>query len=294
MAFIKYIHEHLKRYAQDVTRVRSYICPYCDTPLENRRAIKKRLELGKTDILCGMCEERVELIDLIERKFTSGRFVRAVQEMDAQAQINLDAESRELILVGHAGATATEAGQFFRPASLAEWGIDGEIEFKDDKGNPSGRRIYLQLKPGDAYHHRRERDDVETFTIKDPRQAEYWLAQQWTVMLVTRAANGQIRWMNITDQLREHGTTTAWQAKLTDLRKTLAKRFSEGELRMLCFDLGVSYDDLPAQGNADKARELVSYLDRRNRIPALERIGKQLRPDIAWEDVSPERSQQIV
>ncbi len=296
VAFIKYIHEHLRKHAQDVTRVRSYVCPYCDTPLENRQAIKKRLELGKTDILCGMCEKRVELIDLIEQKFTSGRFVRAVQEMDAQAQINLDSESRELILVGHAGATATEAGQFFRPVSLAEWGIDGEIEFKDDRGRPGGRRVYLQLKTGDAYHHRRERDDVEAFTIKDPRQAEYWLAQASPVMLVTRAANGQIRWMNVTDHLRGRGTA-AWQAKLTELRKTLAKRFDAEELRTFCFDLGVSYDDLPAQGNAGKASELVGYMERRNRIPELEETGRQLRPDISWGDaapVAPARSQPII
>ena len=46
VSFIKYIHEHLEKHAQDVTRTRSYVCPHCDTPLENRQAIKKRLERG--------------------------------------------------------------------------------------------------------------------------------------------------------------------------------------------------------------------------------------------------------
>ncbi len=104
VAFIKYIHEHLKKRAEDVTRVRSYVCPHCDEPVENRRAISIRLEKGLPDILCGVCEGRVPLHDLIETKFASDEFLRTVQAMDAQAQINLDNESLELILVGHAFA----------------------------------------------------------------------------------------------------------------------------------------------------------------------------------------------
>ena len=77
-------------------------------------------------------------------------------------------------------------------------------------------------------------------------------------------------------------TERALQEILTELRKILAERFNADELHTLCFDLGVNYDDLPGKGNADKARELVSYLERRNRIPELEEIGKQLRPDISW------------
>ena len=34
---------------------------------------------------------------------------------------------------------------------------------------------------------------------------------------------------------------------LTQLRQLLTKRFSDGELRTLCFDLGVEYEDLPGQ-----------------------------------------------
>ena len=206
VAFIKYIHEHLKKHARDVTRVRSYVCPFCDTPMENRKAIKKRMDLGKTNILCGMCEKRVDLMDLIETKFASDDFLRRVQEMDAQAQINLDNESLELILVGHACYTVGEAGQIWRPTANSDWGIDGEIEFKNDRGQASGKRLYLQLKHGDSYLRTRQRDGHEIFQIKKSRQAEYWLAHEYPVMLVIRTSDGRIRWMNVTDYLREHGT----------------------------------------------------------------------------------------
>ena len=43
---------------------------------------------------------------------------------------------------------------------------------------------------------------------------------------------------------------------------TLCDRFSEEELRTLCFFLEVDYNSLPADGKAGKARELVlHYLD---------------------------------
>ena len=208
VAFIKYIHEHLKKYAQDVTRVRSYVCPHCDEPVENRRAIRLRLEKGHSDVLCGVCEGRVPLHDLIETKFASDEFLRTVQDMDAQAQINLDNESLELILVGHAFAIAGEAGHIFRPTANSDWGIDGEIEFKNSEGQASGERLYLQLKSGDSYLKRRKRDDREIFTIKKQRQAEYWLSQAYPVMLVIRSSDGKIRWMNITEYLKRHGVDT--------------------------------------------------------------------------------------
>jgi len=202
VTFIKYVHEHLLDRAQDVTRVRTYVCPHCNEPLENRRAIQIRLGKGLKDILCTFCEERVPLIDLIEEKFASDEFLLRVRALDERARINLDNESRELILVGHAFAIAGEAGQIFRPTPNSDWGIDGEIEFKDREGNASGKRVYLQLKSGDSYLYTRQRDDREIFTIKKQRHADYWQKQPCPVMLVIRTSDGEIRWMNVTEYLK--------------------------------------------------------------------------------------------
>lgn len=73
------------------------------------------------------------------------------------------------------------------------------------------------------------------------------------------------------------------ESKLARLRQILTERFSEDELRTLCFDLGVDYEVLPAEGKAGKARELVSYLERRKRLSELVKVGQRLRPDISWE-----------
>lgn len=115
-----------------------------------------------------------------------------------------DNESREGVLVHEVGKIAFAAGHIFRPTPNSDWGIDGEIEFKNDKGEASGRRIYLQLKSGDSYLRKRKTDGKEIFTIK-PRHAEYWLAQAYPVLLVIRSSSGRIRWMNITEYLQQHG-----------------------------------------------------------------------------------------
>jgi hypothetical protein len=74
------------------------------------------------------------------------------------------------------------------------------------------------------------------------------------------------------------------QNYLGRLRQILDTKFSKGELRTLCFDLGVDYEDLLGEGKASKARELVIYLERRDRIPGLVELGSQRRPNEAWED----------
>ena len=66
------------------------------------------------------------------------------------------------------------------------------------------------------------------------------------------------------------------------LLRNLEEYFDEEELRSLCFELGVKYDSLPAQGTAGKARELVAALDRADRLHELVERGRQLRPHVPW------------
>ena len=78
--------------------------------------------------------------------------------MQSEGQVVIDNESRELILVGHTDSIVAEAGQIYRGYTNSDHGIDGEIEFKDDQGRASGKRLYVQLKSGDSYlKKRRER-----------------------------------------------------------------------------------------------------------------------------------------
>ena len=68
----------------------------------------------------------------------------------------------------------------------------------------------------------------------------------------------------------------------TQLREKINKHFDDEELRTLCQDLGIAYDDLPARGKANKARELVGFLERNGRLPELITLCRQKHPRVAW------------
>jgi small GTP-binding protein len=202
--FMRYVHDHLHvaGRATEILRTRLYVCPHCGKPVKDAEAAMERLKEGKPDILCVKCEKRVPLRDLIEEKFASKAAQEGARAWDQEAQAVIDNESRELILVGQAFAVAGEAGQIFRPTPNSDWGIDGEIEFKDYQGKASGKRLYLQLKSGDSYLTKRKRDEVEIFKIDKPRHADYWQEQAYPVMLVVRTSDKQIRWMDVSEYLR--------------------------------------------------------------------------------------------
>ncbi len=95
------------------------------------------------------------------------------------AQVVIDNESRELQAVHHTACIVAEAGQIYRGYTNSDHGVDGEIEFKDERGRASGKRLYVQIKSGDSYLKKRQRDGAEVFQIKNPRWAEYWQQQAY-------------------------------------------------------------------------------------------------------------------
>ena len=69
---------------------------------------------------------------------------------------------------------------------------------------------------------------------------------------------------------------------LPALRQLITEYFDDNELRTLCFDLNVEYENLPSSGKANKARDLVAYMQRNGRLPDLIDAGKKERPFLEW------------
>jgi hypothetical protein len=127
--------------------------------------------------------------------------------MEERATRQLDMQALEQILIGHVQAITGEANQIFRMLTQFDYGIDGEIEFKDDDGRASGKKIYVQLKSGNSYLRTRKRDGREVFDVKDERHLDYWISQPVDVYLVIRQTDERtgvqtIRWMNVSRSLR--------------------------------------------------------------------------------------------
>lgn len=70
--------------------------------------------------------------------------------------------------------------------------------------------------------------------------------------------------------------------KLTQLRKLLIQHFSLEELRVLCFDLGLEYEDLSGDTRTTKMHGLIEYLQRRGELYQLLNEVIDHRPNVTW------------
>ncbi len=115
-------------------------------------------------ITCQECDEKVPFRDFIEERLESDPVARKILAMDKKATRALDNQALEQILMGHMQAITGEAGQIFRELTKFDYGIDGEVEFKDNEGRPSGRKIHVRLKSGNFYLRRRKKDGGRCLT----------------------------------------------------------------------------------------------------------------------------------
>jgi hypothetical protein len=70
------------------------------------------------------------------------------------------------------------------------------------------------------------------------------------------------------------------------LRDLLNQHFNEAELRQLCFDLSIEYENLPGEVRLSKAQSLVEFGLRNGRLPDLITHCQELRPTVEWPDVA--------
>jgi formylglycine-generating enzyme required for sulfatase activity len=69
------------------------------------------------------------------------------------------------------------------------------------------------------------------------------------------------------------------RSKLHDI---LAKRFDLDEFRLFCWQMGIDYESLSGENKISKARELISYCERRDSLAELVDHIQRQRPDIKW------------
>ena len=74
--------------------------------------------------------------------------------------------------------------------------------------------------------------------------------------------------------------------RLAEWRSVLDTRLGMSDLRTLCFDLGIDYDNLPGATKSDKAEALLLYVYRGQRLADLAEVGARLRPDIPWDTLA--------
>lgn len=215
--FIRCVHDHVKAKDPKTARIRHYLCPRCNTTLDDRRPIQSRLSSNQPVAVCGSCKTAVPLVNELEDALVSAKTRRHARELEYQARHRALRESLELRLLAHIIAVAAEAGQACRWYTTSDNGIDGEIELSDYNGNLTKSRVYLHARAGDAHLRKRKKDGVELFRIEDMGMAEGWLHRHYPVMLVVCTSDGRVRWMDV--------KATLLRLRKTGLRDTRCVEF---------------------------------------------------------------------
>ena len=75
------------------------------------------------------------------------------------------------------------------------------------------------------------------------------------------------------------------QNVMSSLRQLCSQYFDDNELRDLCFDLRIEYENLSGDNKLAKVRELLLYVTRHHKLTNLIELFKKLRPDLQWPDI---------
>ena len=70
------------------------------------------------------------------------------------------------------------------------------------------------------------------------------------------------------------------------LRTGIKTEFSLEEIKNLCDDLGIDFEDLGGEGKEGKARELIAFCLRRTWLDKLVGRSEELRPQFPWRDLN--------
>ena len=80
---------------------------------------------------------------------------------------------------------------------------------------------------------------------------------------------------------------------LVQFRKLLAEFFNVDELKTLCFDLGVEFENLAGETLEGKTRELVKGCYKKGLLDELLALCQESRPNVTWHDVPPDKEIEI-
>ena len=70
-----------------------------------------------------------------------------------------------------------------------------------------------------------------------------------------------------------------------NLRQQATSSLNIEDLRSLCFDLGIDYDNLSGEGKDSKLRELIALMRRNDEVPRLIEHLSEIRPNIQWVEI---------
>jgi hypothetical protein len=125
--------------------------------------------------------------------------------------------------------------------------------------------------------------DIHTvyITASGIDQAEAW-EEQYSL---DKRLTGRSYWLTIDWRKPVKDVSNPYdQDYLIELFRNVDSDFNEPELKVLCFELSIDYDDLPGSTRTEKCLELIGLLKRQKRIPEFIQLCSNKRPNTVWQD----------
>lgn len=83
-------------------------------------------------------------------------------------------------------------------------------------------------------------------------------------------------------KLFDNTESTHWHV---ELRQALMAYFDIGDLKTVCFDLGIDFNSIPGESKSEKVVELIGYVTRTGRVIELIDQCSKLRPNVPWDNL---------
>src|SRR5579871_4148945 len=129
-----------------------------------------------------------------------------------------------------------ELGWIFREQTVADWGIDAQIEVVDQHG-PTGRLIAAQIKAGEAYF----KEHTNGFVYRGYlRHLEYWRNHSLPVILILYNPKTRQAYWDVVRAEGVHCTPKGWKMVVPETK--LLTGASAAELLQLAFPSGTRSD----------------------------------------------------
>jgi hypothetical protein len=247
-------------------------------------------KMGKSSIL--QCLQKLEagdpssvvvLHDLADRK--SGNFAGLVSKLEAQ--IDKKPQDRPVVNDRTYGKYAKELLTDLKAQGKRLYVLvdnDGNVDNPRDAASQSRLLTSLLKQGGSAcifticLCKQHQPNGFEHLISSNLAQNLVWSQPEYLGLLKDKEARALIR-QEASENVSVHG----FRVKL---RQALVDCFSEEDLRTLCFDMGLDYESLPAQGKAGKAWEIVVYFERINSVSRLVEQCRRLRPNRPWDEMT--------
>ncbi len=96
------------------------------------------------------------------------------------------------------------------------------------------------------------------------------------------------------EQINESSAKSSISINQSKFVRLIDSHFNKSELASLCFDLEIDIENLPGETKWDKARELISFMQRQKRLEKLILKCQEIRPTVDWQAVNENHSQSNV